>query len=192
MSPQFQQSKRHYHDARSSPASANYPANFMSQRTSVSQTLGLVGWFALAFATAAVGAIASIEASTFYAQLARPVWSPPGYIFGPVWSVLYALMGVSAWLVWREKSAQHRRLALALFVAQLGANALWSWLFFAWHEGALAFADVLFLLALIGAMIATFWSARRIAAILMLPYLAWVCFASALTWAVWQGNPALL
>jgi len=168
------------------------PANFMSQRTSLSQTLGLVGWLALAFATAAVGAIASIEASAFYAQLARPAWSPPGCIFGPVWSVLYALMGVSAWLVWREKSAQHRGLALALFVAQLGANALWSWLFFAWHEGALAFADVLFLLALIGAMIATFRSVRRLAAVLMVPYLVWVCFASALTWTVWQANPALL
>jgi len=164
----------------------------MSQRTSLSQNLGLVGWLALAFATAAVGAIASIEASTFYAQLARPVWSPPGYIFGPVWSVLYALMGVSAWLVWREKGAQRRRLALALFVTQLGANALWSWLFFAWHKGALAFADVLFLLALIGAMIATFWSVRRLAAVLMVPYLVWVCFASALTWVVWQTNPALL
>ena len=192
MSPQSQQSKRHCHDARSSPATVNYPANFMSQRTFLSQTLGLAGWLALAFATAAVGAIASIEASTFYAQLARPVWSPPGYIFGPVWSVLYALMGVSAWLVWCEKSAQHRRLALALFVAQLGANALWSWLFFAWHEGALAFADVLFLLALIGAMIATFWSVRRLAAVLIVPYLVWVSFASALTCAVWQANPALL
>jgi len=164
----------------------------MSQRTSLSQNLGLVGWLALAFATAAVGAIASIEASTFYAQLARPVWSPPGYIFGPVWSVLYALMGVSAWLVWREIGALRRRLALDLFVTQLGANALWSWLFFAWHKGALAFADVLFLLALIGAMIATFWSVRRLAAVLMVPYLVWVCFASALTWVVWQTNPALL
>lgn len=164
----------------------------MSKLSALSQTLGLIGWLALAFVTAAVGAVASIEASAFYAQLARPAWSPPGYVFGPVWTVLYALMGVSAWLVWREKGAQRRVLALALFVTQLCANALWSWLFFAWHEGAWAFADVLLLLALIVAMIAAFWSVRRLAAILMLPYLAWVCFASALTLAVWQANPGLL
>lgn len=164
----------------------------MSKHSALSQTLGLIGWLALAFATAAVGAVASIEASAFYAQLARPAWSPPGYVFGPVWTLLYALMGVSAWLVWREKGAQRRPLALALFVTQLCANALWSWLFFAWHEGAWAFADVLLLLALIVAMIAAFWSVRRLAAILMLPYLAWVCFASALTLAVWQANPGLL
>ena len=83
-------------------------------------------------------------------------------------------------------------MALALFVAHLCANALWSWLFFDWHEGSWAFADVLFLLALIVAMIAAFWSVRRVAAVLMAPYLAWVCFASALTWAVWQANPGLL
>jgi len=164
----------------------------MSKQSTLSQTLGLFGWLALAFATAAIGAVASIEASAFYAQLARPAWSPPGYVFGPVWSVLYALMGVSAWLVWRESAAKRRALALTLFVAQLGANALWSWLFFAWHEGAWAFADVLLLLAFIVAMIVAFWSVRRLAAILMLPYLAWVCFASALTWAVWQANPAVL
>lgn len=171
---------------------SNTAVNLMSQRSPLSQTLGLIGWLALAFATAAVGAIASIEASAFYAQLARPVWSPPGYVFGPVWSVLYALMGVSAWLVWREKGARHLALALGLFVAQLAANALWSWLFFAWHEGAWAFADVLLLLALIAAMVRAFWSVRRLAGILMLPYLGWVCFAALLTWSVWQANPASL
>jgi len=75
---------------------------------------------------------------------------------------------------------------------QLGANALWSWLFFAWRNGALAFAEVLVLLALIAATIAVFWRVRRLAGVLLLPYLAWVCLATALTWAVWQGNPQLL
>jgi len=83
-------------------------------------------------------------------------------------------------------------LALALFVVQLAANALWSWLFFAWHKGAWAFVDVLFLLALIAAMIGAFWAVRCLAALLMLPYLGWVGFASLLTWAVWQDNPGLL
>jgi len=164
----------------------------MSKHTVPVQALGLLGWLALAFATAALGAVASIEARSFYAQLVRPEWSPPGSIFAPVWSVLYALMGLSAWLVWRENGARRRALALALFVVQLAANALWSWLFFAWHKGAWAFVDVLFLLALIAAMIGAFWSVRCLAALLMLPYLGWVGFASLLTWAVWQGNPGLL
>jgi benzodiazapine receptor len=162
----------------------------VSERSFTAQLIGLAGWLALAFATGAVGAIASFEAAAFYAQLVRPPWSPPGSVFGPVWSALYALMGAAAWLVWREPGAKGG--ALALFVVQLAANALWSWLFFAWRLGALAFADVLVLLALIGATAAAFWKVRRLAAMLMVPYLAWVAFASALTWSVWQANPALL
>jgi tryptophan-rich sensory protein len=164
----------------------------MSQRSPLSQTVGLVGWLAVAFAAAAVGAVASIDAGTFYAQLVRPSWAPPGSVFGPVWSVLYLLMGIAAWLVWREQGDNRMRAALTLFFAQLCANALWSWLFFAWHKGAFAFADVLLLLALIAGTMAAFWRIRRLAGILMLPYLAWVAFASALTWAVWRGNPTLL
>jgi tryptophan-rich sensory protein len=164
----------------------------MSQRSTAAQSIGLIAWLALAFAVAAVGAVASVDAPTFYAQLAKPTWAPPAGVFGPVWSVLYLLMGVAAWLVWREQRTNGLVVALTLFLVQLGANALWSWLFFAWRNGALAFTDVLILLALIVATVAAFWRIRRLAAILLLPYLAWVCFASALTWAVWQGNPRLL
>jgi translocator protein len=110
-------------------------------------------------------------------------------VFGPVWSVLYLLMGVSAWLVWRSRPS---RAAFILFFAQLAANALWSWLFFAWHRGALASVEVLVLLVLIAATIRAFWPISRIAAGLLLPYVLWVAFASALTWSVWQANPHLL
>lgn len=164
----------------------------MSKRSNVSQILGLVGWLAIVFAAAAIGALASVEASTFYAQLVRPVWAPPASAFGPVWSLLYLLMGVAAWLVWREQGVRNSATALVLFLVQLGANALWSWLFFVWHNGALAFAEVLVLLALIVATVIAFWRIRRWAAVLLLPYLAWVCLASALTWSVWQNNPRLL
>ena len=116
-------------------------------RSLSSQLVGLVGWLLVAFLAAAVGAIASVNAADFYAQLNKPSWAPSAGVFGPVWSVLYCLMGVSAWLVWR--SGRRSGGALALFVAQLVANALWSWLFFAWHRGALAAAEVLILLALI-------------------------------------------
>lgn len=176
----------------------------MTQRSTLSQTLGLVGWMVAVFITAAIGAAASIEARSFYAQLEQPSWAPPGSAFGPVWTVLFVLMGVAMWLVWRQGGdrngpGDHRRhggrrlgLSVALFVAQLCANALWSWLFFAWHRGAWAMVDVLVLLALITTTTVVFWRTSRLAGILMLPYIAWVCLASALTWWVWQNNPTVL
>lgn len=162
----------------------------MPQRSALAQTLGLLAWLGVAFAAAGVGAIASVDAGAFYAQLVKPAWAPPASVFGPVWSVLYLLMGIAAWLVWREQGA--RASALALFLVQLAANALWSWLFFAWRNGAAAFADVMVLLLLVAATVAAFGRIRRAASLLLVPYLAWVCFASALTWAVWQANPTLL
>src|SRR5262245_55373756 len=95
--------------------------------------VGLLGWLLLSFAAAALGAVASVEAAAFYEQLARPSWAPPPWLFGPVWTILYVLMGVAAWLVWRAHGFEEGKVALTLFVVQLGANALWSWLFFAWH-----------------------------------------------------------
>lgn len=154
--------------------------------------LGLVAWLALVFAAGAAGAIASANAPSFYAELARPAWAPPPGVFGPVWSVLYLLMGVSAWLVWKQPGPAVRRTALTFFIVQLALNAAWSWLFFAWRLGAWAFADVLLLLGLILATVLAFWPVHRLAALLMLPYLAWVAFASALTFTVWRANPALL
>jgi translocator protein len=156
----------------------------------ISGLLALFGWLLLVFAAAALGAIASVNAASFYAQLNKPSWAPPASLFGPVWTVLYLMMGVAAWLVGR--SSGPRRAALSLFGLQLAANALWSWLFFAWHRGALAAVEVLVLLALIVCTVAAFRRCSRAAAALLLPYLAWVAFACLLTWSVWQRNPALL
>ena len=152
--------------------------------------LALAAWLLVTFAAAAVGAIASVDAAQFYAQLSKPSWAPPAGLFGPVWSVLYALMGIAAWLVWRSPAP--RAVALGLFAAQLTANALWSWLFFAWHRGALAMVEILVLLALIVATVVAFGRISRAAALLLTPYLLWVGFASLLTWAVWRSNPGLL
>jgi translocator protein len=157
-----------------------------------SQAIGLVFWLLLAFGAAAVGALASASASEFYRDLARPSWAPPGWLFGPVWSVLYALMGAAAWLVWRVRGFGGARSALLVFVVQLAANALWTWLFFAWRQGGLAFAEILLLLALIFATIVLFWRVNRLAAVLLFPYLLWVSFASALTLSTWRLNPGLL
>lgn len=156
------------------------------------QALGLVGWVAITFAAAAIGAWGSADSSSFYAELARPAWAPPAALFGPVWTTLYALMAVSAWLVWRSRGLGGARTALLLFVVQLAANALWSWLFFAWHRGALAFVEVLVLWGLIVATVVAFHRHSRLAAVMLYPYLAWVTFASALTFAVWRLNPDVL
>lgn len=164
----------------------------LSHRSTPAQAAGLLAWLGIVFVAAALGAVASLDAPTFYAQLAKPGWAPPASVFGPVWSLLYGLMAVAAWLVWREPASERRKPALGLFVAQLIANALWSWLFFGWHKGALAFGDVLLLLVLVIATAAAFWRIRSAAGALLLPYAAWVGFASALTWTVWRANPGLL
>ena len=153
---------------------------------------GLVCWLLLVFATSAVGAIAAISASEFYLQLTRPNWAPPGWLFGPVWTTLYAMMGLSAWLVWRQKGFAGAKSALSLFVMQLAVNALWSWLFFVWRLGGIAFADILLLWSLLCLTILLFWRINKLAAILLIPYLAWVSFALALNYSVWQLNPSLL
>lgn len=156
------------------------------------QALGLLGWLALTTIAAAIGAFASVNAREFYEQLARPAWAPPAWLFGPVWTLLYALMALSAWLVWRAHGFAGARKALVLFIVQLAANALWSWLFFVWRRGDLAFAEVLVLWALIVATVVSFQRLDRIAAYLLYPYLAWTTFACALTLAVWRLNPGLL
>jgi tryptophan-rich sensory protein len=157
-----------------------------------SQAIGLLVWLLLVFAAAALGGLASASASEFYRDLARPSWAPPGWLFGPVWSVLYALMGVAAWLVWRARGFGGARNALLIFVVQLAANAVWTWLFFVWHQGGLAFAEILLLLVLILATIVLFWRINRLAAVLLFPYVLWVSFASALTLSTWRLNPGLL
>lgn len=154
--------------------------------------LALVGGLLVAFAAAAVGGFASANAGDFYRELVRPSWAPPGWLFGPVWSVLYLLMGVSAWLVWRARGFTGARGALALFVAQLAVNALWTWIFFVWRLGALAFAEIVFLWILIVANLVMFSRVSRAAGLLLVPYLAWVSFACALTFATWRLNPGLL
>jgi tryptophan-rich sensory protein len=156
------------------------------------QVMGLVGWLVVSFAASDVGAVASIQAKSFYSQLAQPEWAPPPWVFGPVWTVLYALMGIAAWLVWRSRGFRANRQALTLFLLQLAFNALWSWLFFAWHLGIMALADVLVLWILIVATLVSFWRVRPLAGALLIPYLLWVSFASALNFSLWQLNPQVL
>ncbi|MCX7557594.1 tryptophan-rich sensory protein [Xanthomonadaceae bacterium JHOS43] len=161
----------------------------MSRRT---QIIGLVVWLLISAMAAVIGAIASAQAGAFYAGLARPEWAPPGGLFGPVWSVLYLLMGIAAWWVWRVGGFGAARVALTLYLLQLVVNALWSWLFFAWQKGGLAFADVLLLELLVVATLVAFWRIRPLAGALLTPYAMWVAYAAALNYSVWQLNPAVL
>ena len=156
------------------------------------QALGLAGWLVASFTTGGIGAIASSSAASFYDELSQPSWAPPGWLFGPVWSALYVLMGIAAWLVWREHGFHGASTALKLFVAQLVANALWTWIFFVWHQGALSLAEIVALWLLIASTIFAFWRLHRLAALLLVPYLAWVSFATALTASLWRLNPAAL
>ena len=153
---------------------------------------GLIVSFLITFSAAAVGALATQRAPEFYAALSRPVWAPPASLFGPVWTLLYALMAVAAWLIWKEKGFAGGRRPLGLFLFQLALNALWSWIFFAWQQGVFAGIEIVALLALIAMTIVAFWRVRPVAGLLLLPYLGWVTYAAVLTFALVRRNPNLL
>jgi len=156
------------------------------------QLPALAGWLVLTFIFAAIGAYASAQAQDFYQHLERPDWAPPPWLFAPVWTALYALMAIAAWRVQRVSAPGTARTELALYTIQLAVNALWTWLFFAWHEGAAAFGDIVLLWLLIAATIHAFWRRDRWAGLLLVPYICWVSFATCLCYAVWQRNPAVL
>lgn len=161
-------------------------------RSGTKQIVGLLFWLAVSFAAAAIGGVATMSAGSFYSQLVRPGWAPPGWLFGPVWTALFIMMGIAAWLVWRIGGFRGARAALSLFLVQLAFNALWSWLFFSWQLGAAAFVEIVLLWVLILATMTAFWRIRPLAGALLAPYLLWVTFASVLTFSVWRMNPQIL
>lgn len=150
--------------------------------------LALVIFLAASYGAAAIGVIGQgADTPTFYAALDRPPWAPPAWLFGPVWTVLYTLIGVSGWLVWREAGWGP---ALTAWTAQLVLNAAWTPVFFGAKRFGLALAVIVVLLLGIAL---TAWLARRhtaLAAGLLLPYLAWVAFATALNASLLLRNGA--
>lgn len=147
---------------------------------------GLVVWLALCFLVAWFGSRFTV--SDWYFQLDKPAWTPPGYVFGPVWTLLYTAMAVAAWLVWKKSGFSGARLALTLFFVQLVLNGLWSWIFFGMHKPGAAFVEILFLWAAILATTLAFWQQQPLAGILFAPYLLWVSFAAVLNGAIWWLN----
>ncbi len=147
---------------------------------------GLAACLLITFCAAALGAL--FMPGEWYAGLHKPAWNPPAWIFGPVWTMLYAAMAVAAWLVWVRGGWRGEGRALALFLVQLALNAAWSPLFFGLHRIGLALAEILLLWAAIAAMMAAFFRIRRAAGWLLVPYLAWVSFAAVLNFTLWRLN----
>lgn len=148
--------------------------------------LGLLGWLAFSFAAATMGVL--FRPGAWYASLNKPAWNPPGWIFGPVWTALYSMMAVAAWLVWKRGGFNAQRRPLTLFLVQLALNAAWTPLFFGLHWTGVAFAEILLLWLAIAATLLMFRSVNRVAGWLLAPYLAWVCFAAVLNFALWRLN----
>ena len=151
--------------------------------------LALGGWLALCFAVATASSIFSAHSlSGWYAGLIKPPLNPPNQVFGPVWTVLYTLMAVSAWMVWKTRPSTCRRRGLVLFCVQLGLNFLWTWVFFGRHHILTAFMDIVALWVAIFLTILTFRKMSVRAAWMLAPYLAWVTFAAYLNLALWRLN----
>jgi benzodiazapine receptor len=148
--------------------------------------VGLILWVVVSLAAGWFGS--RFLPGEWYASLAKPSWNPPSAVFAPVWSTLYVLMGIAAWLVWRRAGFTGAPVALGLFLLQLVLNALWSYIFFGLHQPGLAFVDIVALwLVILGTTVA-FWRVSVAAGVLLLPYLCWVSFASALNLRLWQLN----
>jgi len=155
-----------------------------------SNILKLVVAVLLCQAAGILGSLATAPAIPgWYKGLAKPSFTPPNWLFGPAWITLYLLMGIALFLVWRQGLDRPGvKAALALFFIQLGLNALWSWLFFGWHQLGLAFAEIVLLWVVILLVTIKFFALSRAAGWLLVPYLLWVMFASVLNFSLWRLN----
>lgn len=148
--------------------------------------LALGGWLALVYSASATAIF--VAPGGWYAELTKPAWNPPNWIFGPAWTILYALMAISAWRVWRHGGWALQKSALGLFLLQWALNAMWTPLFFGWHQAGWALVEILILLLAILATLRVFWRVDRLAGALLLPYATWVTFAAMLNGAIWLMN----
>jgi translocator protein len=151
--------------------------------------LVLLGFTAACFFAAITGAV--FRPGDWYERLAKPSWRPPNRLFAPVWTFLYFTIAISGWLVWREAGFGGGAQPLAIYSFQLVLNAAWTPIFFGLHRPDLGFLDIVLIWLSIIATIALFFPIHAAAALLLLPYLAWVTFAAALNFAIWRLNPSL-
>lgn len=153
----------------------------------VKSIIGFFFWILISLSAGFIGS--QYMPGEWYAQIAKPSWNPPNYIFAPVWTTLYILMGISAWLVWKSKGFANAKFALTIFIFQLIFNALWSYAFFGLHNPFLAFIDIIILWCLIALTLISFWKHSTVAGALFIPYLLWVTFASVLNYTIYRINP---
>ncbi len=158
------------------------------QSMEVSSLFVLLGFVAACFVAAMTGAF--FRPGEWYERLKKPSWRPPNRLFAPVWTILYLMIAVSGWLVWREAGFSGAAVAMAVYALQLVLNALWTPLFFGLRRPDLGFIDIVLVWLSIIATIALFFPIQVGAAFLLFPYLAWVSFAAALNFSVWQLNRA--
>ena len=148
--------------------------------------LVLIGWLVLCLA--ASGTAFFVSTGGWYASLRKPVWNPPSWIFGPVWTLLYVMMAFAAWSVWREGGWEKQSRPLGLFVFQWLLNVLWTPLFFGMHRAGLAYIEIVALWCVLTATLGLFWRVKKTAGLLLVPYLVWVTFAAALNFTLWHMN----
>ena len=148
-------------------------------------SLALVGFIVITFCAPALGAFSM--PGSWYAGLNKPSWNPPAWIFGPAWTLLYTLMAVAAWLVWKRAGFTR---PLALYFVQLALNAAWTPIFFGAHELGWALIEIVTMWIAIALTLISFFRVSSAAGWLLVPYLAWVTFATALNFALWKLNPS--
>ena len=149
----------------------------------------LAGFVLLCFAVAGIGGLATASGvDTWYPTLVKPAFNPPDWIFGPVWIVLYLMMAIAAWLVWRRPPSEQRSVALAVFGLQMALNLAWSVLFFGLQSPGAALVEIVLLLGAIAGTTYLFWRQERLAGLLFVPYLLWVAFATLLNASIWLLN----
>ena len=160
----------------------------MTKRT---RWIGLVVFVVVCLGAGGLGAIATTpEIEGWYTTIEKPSWNPPDYVFGPVWTTLFVMMAIAAWMVWKPEGFQAATMPLTLFAVQLGLNVAWSWIFFGMHQPGWAFLEIVVLWVAIVATTVAFFRRSKIAGWLMVPYLAWVSFASVLNFTIWRLNVA--
>jgi translocator protein len=151
--------------------------------------LGLLVFLVIVFAASAIGSVfTSMGQPEWYDTLRKPDWTPAGWLFGPVWTALFLAMAIAAWRVWTRTGWAGLRGPLGLFFGQLALNVGWSGIFFGMRMPGLAFFEIVLLAVAIAATLVAFWRVSRLAGWLMVPYLLWVLFASALNLSIWQLN----
>ena len=164
----------------------------MMERESISPSIrwiGLVVFVVVCLGVGSLGAVATTpEIQGWYKTLAKPSWNPPDSVFAPVWTTLFIMMGIAAWLVWQRGGLKAAVLPLSLFGFQLALNVAWSWIFFGLHQPGWAFVEIIVLWLAILATTVAFFRCSKIAGWLLVPYLAWVSFASVLNFTIWRLN----